>query len=134
VKEAISYLEFCIRTLGCQDRALHNYLVSLYVRVDPETLMTYLNSQGQDAAAVAYDPHFVLRLCREHKLTRACVQVSALLGQWESAVDLALKMDVDLAKQIALQPQDDSDLQRKLWLKIGKWFHHEISKSRKDLD
>lgn len=47
--------------------------------------------------------------------------MSALLGLWESAVDLALTIKVDLAKQIAnMPPHSDVDLRKKLWLKIGK--------------
>lgn len=71
---------------------------------------------------VNYDVHFALRLCREKKLTEACVQLSSLLGLWEAAVDLALTINVDLAKQIANQPsQEDMEHKKKLWLKIGEY-------------
>lgn len=66
--------------------------------------------------------HFALRLCREKELIEACVQLSALLGLWESAVDLALKVNVDLAKQTANMPQNDNELRKKLWLKIGNKY------------
>lgn len=69
---------------------------------------------------VNYDVHYALRLCRERHLAEACVQLSALLGLWESAVDLALLVSVDLAKQTAAMPQNDPELRKKLWLKIGK--------------
>lgn len=70
---------------------------------------------------VHYDVHYALRLCQEVKLTEACVQLSALLGLWTTAVDLALTISVDLAKQIAAMPSDhDDELRKKLWLKIGK--------------
>lgn len=50
------------------------------------------------------------------------MQLSSLLGLWEAAVDLALTINVDLAKQIANQPsQEDMELKKKLWLKIGKY-------------
>ena len=74
---------------------------------------------GQEASMVNYDVHYALRLCRERGLTEACVQLSALLGLWESAVDLALTVSVDLAKQTASLPQADDELTKKLWLKIG---------------
>lgn len=70
---------------------------------------------------MCYDVHFALRLCREKKLLQACVQLSALLGLWESAVDLALEIDVQLAKQTANLPQNDNELRKKLWLKIGTY-------------
>lgn len=39
---------------------------------------------------------------------------------WESAVDLALDIDTNLAKQIAnMPPQSEIELRKKLWLKIG---------------
>lgn len=47
------------------------------------------------------------------------MQLSALLGLWEIAVDLALEINVDLAKQTANRPQNDNELRKKLWLKIG---------------
>jgi hypothetical protein len=72
---------------------------------------------------VCYDIHYALRLCQERNLTEACVQLSALLGLWESAVDLALTVDVKLAKQTASLPQNDPELRKKLWLKIGKLTH-----------
>jgi hypothetical protein len=71
---------------------------------------------------VCYDIRYALRLCQERNLTEACVQLSALLGLWESAVDLALTIDVKLAQQTANLPQNDPELRKKLWLKIGKFF------------
>lgn len=66
--------------------------------------------------------HFALRLCYEKNLNRACVQLSALLGLWESAVELALTEDLELAKDIAnMSPENDLELRKKLWLKIGKY-------------
>lgn len=75
---------------------------------------------GQDISMVNYDVHYALRLCRERGLAEACVQLSALLGLWEAAVDLALLVSVDLAKQTATLPHNDPELRKKLWLKIGK--------------
>ena len=39
---------------------------------------------------VHYDPQYALRLCTEHKLTRACVLIYAALGLYEESVDQAL--------------------------------------------
>lgn len=57
-------------------------------------------------------------MCREKELKKACVQLSSTLGLWESAVELALTVDVELAKTIANMLKD-SQLKKKLWLKIG---------------
>lgn len=118
--ETVRYLEFCVNNLGCMEKAIHNLLLSLYANTQQEKLMQYLNQQGQDITMVYYDVHFALRLCREKNLIEACVQLSALLGMWETAVDLALKVSIDLAKQTANLPQNDIELRKKLWLKIGK--------------
>lgn len=45
--EAIRYLEFCVQALGVRDQAIHNYLLSLYAKLQPDKLMKYLNFQGQ---------------------------------------------------------------------------------------
>lgn len=120
VEEAIYYLEFAVHKLHVKDQAIHNYLLMLYAKFQPNGLKKYLISEGDDVSSVHYDPHYALRLCREHKLNEACVRLSALLGLWESAVDLALKENIQQAKDIASQPQCDPELQKKLWLKIAK--------------
>lgn len=82
--------------------------------------LTLILLPGQEVSMVNYDVHYALRLCREKGLTEACVQLSALLGLWQSAVDLALSVSVDLAKQTASMPTGDDELTKKLWLKIGE--------------
>lgn len=50
--EVIRYLEFCIDKLKNSDKAVHNFLVSLYAKHNPQKLMEYLNSQGQELSLV----------------------------------------------------------------------------------
>lgn len=146
-------MEYCVYKQSCQEQAIHNFLLSLYSRYKQDEVMSYISSQGsefsfllqflclkhcfslfclgQDISMVHYDVHYGLRLCQEAKLTEACVQLSALLGLWAAAVDLALTINVDLAKQIAAMPSDsDNELRKKLWLKIGNIFyiliHHDL--------
>ncbi|XP_047356828.1 vacuolar protein sorting-associated protein 18 homolog isoform X3 [Vespa velutina] len=120
-KEIIRYLEFCVYKQSCQEQAIHNFLLSLYARYKEEEVMRYISSQGQYISMVHYDVHYALRLCQEAGLTEACVQLSALLGLWTRAVDLALTIKVDLAKQIASMPSErDDTLRKKLWLKIAE--------------
>ncbi|XP_017785036.1 PREDICTED: vacuolar protein sorting-associated protein 18 homolog isoform X2 [Nicrophorus vespilloides] len=119
--EIIKYLEHCVNILKCNEKAVHNLLLSLYAKYNQTQVMEYLNSQGLNISMVNYDVYFALRLCQEKKLTRACVQLSSLLGLWESAVDMALTIDKNLAIQIANQPpQSEIELRKKLWLKIAK--------------
>lgn len=63
--EAIKYLEFCIEQLDNKDQAIHNYLLSLYAKLKPDQLMTYLNIQGtvrppQSLSAI-FIPDFIYR-------------------------------------------------------------------------
>ncbi|KAL0278891.1 UNVERIFIED_CONTAM: hypothetical protein PYX00_000572 [Menopon gallinae] len=117
---AIEYLEFAVYKLKTTDQALHNYLLSLYAKYKPDKLIHYLNKQGKEASAVHYDIHYALRLCQDRGLTEACVQLSALLGLWESAIDLALTVSVDLAIETANHHQSDPELLKRLWLKIAE--------------
>lgn len=117
--EALRYLEFCVKKLRRPDRTIHNYLISLYVRLDPAKLMDYLKQQGQDENSVCYDLKYALRICSEFGLTQACVHIYATMGLYEEAVDLALKENIELAKENADRPEDDMELRKKLWLKIA---------------
>lgn len=120
-KEIIEYLEFCIEKLKNTDKCLHNLLVSLYANFNPSKLLTYLESQKDDLSLVNYDVHFALRLCQEKDLIKACVHLSSLLSMWEQAVDLALRINTELAKEIANKsPEEDTELRKKLWLKIAQ--------------
>lgn len=118
--EAIRYLEFCVQMLSVKDQAIHNYLLSLYSKLQPDSLIVYLNMQGQDPDQVCYDLEYALRLCSEHKHQKACVHIYSTMGLYEEAVDLALQVDIDLAKLNADKPEEDEELRKKLWLKIAR--------------
>ncbi|CAB4006497.1 vacuolar sorting-associated 18 homolog [Paramuricea clavata] len=121
IEQAVRYLDFCVEILGVRDQAIHNYLLSLYVKqLDDVSLMRYLQLQGQDRDEVSYDLEYALRLCSEHDLKPACVHIYSTMGLYEEAVDLALLFDVELAKIQASKPDDDEALQKKLWLRIAR--------------
>ncbi|XP_038059367.1 vacuolar protein sorting-associated protein 18 homolog [Patiria miniata] len=120
VNEAIRYLRFCTLNLFNTEQAIHNYLLSLYAKFQPEELMEYLEQQGDIEDRVHYDLKYALRLCAEHNHKRACVHIYTTMGLYEEAVDLALQVDVDLAKQSAEKPEDDNELKKKLWLRIAR--------------
>ncbi|XP_059051527.1 vacuolar protein sorting-associated protein 18 homolog isoform X2 [Achroia grisella] len=126
ISEIIRYLEFMLQNFNVKDKAIHNYLLTLYSEYDQAALMKYLERQGQDIVLVNYDVHYALRLCREKNLSEACVKLSALLGLWESAVELALEVNLNLAKSIANLP-DDEEMQRQMWLNIAE---HVITKNQ----
>lgn len=119
--EAIRYLEFCVTRMDNKDLAIHNYLLSLYARLQPDNLMNYLQLQGEDVDEISYDVKYALRLCAECDLKRACVHIYSLMNLYEEAVDMALLVDVELAKQQADKPdEDDRDMRKKLWLRIAR--------------
>ncbi|XP_038211746.1 vacuolar protein sorting-associated protein 18 homolog isoform X2 [Zerene cesonia] len=124
--EIARYLEFMVQNYNVKDKAIHNYLLTLYVESDKPALMRYLARQGQDVTMVNYDVHYALRLCRENGLSEACVTLSALLGLWEAALELALSVDITLAKSVAAMP-DDAGTQKRLWLGVAE---HIITKNQ----
>ncbi|KPP69938.1 vacuolar protein sorting-associated protein 18-like [Scleropages formosus] len=120
INETIRYMEFCVYQLGETDEAIHNYLLSLYAKYRPESLLWYLEQEGKHSSDVHYDLKYALRLFAEHGHHRACVHVYKIMELYEEAVDLALQVDVDLAKSCADLPEDDEELRKKLWLKIAR--------------
>lgn len=61
VSEIVRYLEFILQNFNVKDKALHNYLLTLYAEHDTPALMRYLSRQGQDVTMVNYDVHYALR-------------------------------------------------------------------------
>jgi hypothetical protein len=133
LEASIYYLEFCVNKLKNEDRAIHNFLISTYV--SEQKLLAYLTEQSK-LLAVIYDPQYALRLCSEHKLTRACVLIYAAMGLYEESVDHALLVDVELARQIAGSKLRDEEMQKKLWLKVAQHVirkENDIAKAMKFL-
>ncbi|XP_048829852.1 vacuolar protein sorting-associated protein 18 homolog [Brienomyrus brachyistius] len=120
INETIRYMEFCVYELTVKDEAIHNYLLSLYAKYRPDSLLWYLEQAGIHASDIHYDLKYALRLCAEHGHHQACVLVYKIMELYEEAVDLALQVDVDLAKSCADLPEDDEELRKKLWLKIAR--------------
>lgn len=118
--EAINYLEFCVHHMQNNDQAIHNYLLSLYCQFQPDVLLEYLKFQGADSSEVCYDLKYALRLCSEHDLKAACVKIYAVMALFEEAVELALQVDVDLAKMHANQCDVDDEVRKQLWLRIAR--------------
>jgi hypothetical protein len=88
-------MEFCVNVLGETEQAIHNYLLSLYARGQPDSLLAYLEQAGASPHRVHYDLKYALRLCAEHGHHRACVHVYKVLELYEEAVDLALQVSLD---------------------------------------
>ena len=92
IKETVRYMEFCVYQLTVTEEAIHNYLLSLYAKYKPESLLWYLEQAGTHASEIHYDLKYALRLCAEHGYLQACVLVYKIMELYEEAVDLALQV------------------------------------------
>ncbi|XP_016939346.1 vacuolar protein sorting-associated protein 18 homolog [Drosophila suzukii] len=116
------YLEFAIYKLNNTDDTIHNFLLHLYAEHEPKLLMKYLEIQGRDETLVHYDIFYAHQVCTDLDVKEARVFLECMLRKWLSAVELALTFDMKLAKETASRPSD-SELRRKLWLRIA---YHDI--------
>ena len=67
-----------------------------------------------------FDLQFGLRTCLENNRKRACVRIYCAMGLYVEAVDLALSVDVELAKDSANRPpRDETTLRKRLWTRIA---------------
>ena len=131
--EAIRYLEFCVKNMGSKERAIHNYLLSLYIKHQKENVLKYLDWSGNNQDEIFYDINYALRLCTEEQelLRSACVRLHCILGQLDQAVELAL-MDAEsdglqqamgclkFAK-INADSNEANDKARRIWLRIARY-------------
>jgi len=128
---AIRYLEFSISELNVTDTAVHNYLLSLHVQYQPNSVLSYLKQQGDDVSSVCYDVKYALRLCLqaltstcEDKFTLhlSCVHLYIIMKLYEEAVAMALQVGVNEAKEVVLlqQIENEVEIKKKLWLMIAK--------------
>jgi len=131
--QAVRYLLFEINNRSSTDAAIHNTLISIYASHpsnDETTFLTYLKSQSPDTAPstkletlrqLPYDADFALRLCVQYSRIRACVHIYTTMGQYASAVELALHHgETDLAIDVAECPEHEAGLRKKLWLAIAR--------------
>eukprot|EP00877_Chromochloris_zofingiensis_P007678 jgi/Chrzof1/3163/Cz12g14060.t1 len=120
-EQVLMYISYAIDHLQCEDSAIHNLAVALLSSdADERRLLEFLQRARNLLGRPFYDPKYALRLVKERGRPRACVKLLCELGLFEDAVDLALAVDLDLAKAVASGPEDDDTLRRKLWLGIAK--------------
>lgn len=122
--QAARYLNYCVNQLQSTDPAIHNTLISIYASHSSPSetaLMSYLSAQSLNAKPL-YDTDFAFRLCIQHSRVQSAVHIYSTMGEYSSAVDLALKHnDIDLASSVADRPSDtDPALRKKLWLAVAK--------------
>ncbi len=122
--QAVRYLLFCINTLHTTNPAIHNTLLSIYaLHPSPSetALLKYLSTAGLSTPP-PYDADFAFRLCIQHNRVQSAVHIYSSMGEYASAVNLALKHDeIDLASLVADRPSDsDPALRKRLWLEVAK--------------
>ena len=68
-----------------------------------------------------YDVKYALRVCIQEGKKEACVFIYSLLGLYEEAVELALTVDIQLAKFCADKAEDE-ETRKKLWLLVARFL------------
>lgn len=120
--QTIRYLEHAINILKTDSKVIHTHLFELYAKYrDEETLINYLESQlsDEEAQQCRLDLQLCLRLCTGLKLTKTCVKLYSAMELYDEALNLALDIDIELAKEIASKPESE-ETQKRLWLAIGE--------------
>ena len=152
---SIKYLEGVIAQ-GSRSRAIFNYLTSLYSALDDEGplfrfLSTYVppsassssNSggisemmikQAQEENSSPLDKSHALRtILRTGRHFRSAVKLYMGFGMRQQAVELALKVDPTLARELA-RKSEDKDEKKRLWLMIARnAAAHGTSRDGKDI-
>lgn len=130
---AIRYLEHCIGrrppsgSMGSAgvDSAIYNYLLQLYAQQNDDTdLLRFLFTATTPRPDQRYMPSpldlkYALRICTQHGKTRACVHIYSCMELYEEAVELALRVDIGLAKENASKPKNE-EMAKRLWLMIAR--------------
>lgn len=140
----VKYLEGVIKQ-GCKSSAVYSYLISLYIKLDDEEpLLAFLSTHvpasstipearkrallsgeifdfgGDDTGSGPLDMPYALRAVLETgRHFRSAVKLYMGFGMRQQAVELALKVDPALARELA---QDSVELEerKRLWLMIAK--------------
>ncbi|RMD42818.1 hypothetical protein DV735_g2301, partial [Chaetothyriales sp. CBS 134920] len=119
--QAVRYLNFVVNNVPDCPAAVHNTLISIMASSSSSSesaLLTYLDTQPSPPL---YDPDFALRLCIQHNRVQSCVHIYSAMGQYQRAVELALKHDdINLAAIVADRLDDSDKMRRKLWLLIAE--------------
>lgn len=140
---AITYMEGVIK-LGSKSPAIYNYLISLYASIEDEgPLFRFLSThvppatsststidtggigdlllkQANDEKRTPLDKSYALRtILRTGRHFRSAVKLYMGYGMRQQAVELALKVDPSLARELARQ-SDDKDEMKRLWLMIAR--------------
>jgi vacuolar protein sorting-associated protein 18 len=117
VEEGIRFLYYFIFVDRCEDEAVHNGLLNLYVKAnDDAKLHSFLTYQD-----AKYDKRYALNLCLGSNKVNACVYLYGAMGLYEEAVDVALRNgNVKLARVSADRVEGDDERRKQLWMSIAR--------------
>ncbi|KAI8983923.1 Pep3/Vps18/deep orange family-domain-containing protein [Mycotypha africana] len=128
--ECIRYLTHVISFFNNTDPVVHNLLITLYAMQptrDETAILSFLTNEGRETH---YDLAHAFNLCRQYNRAQSCVHIYSLLGLYEDAVDLALKVtqnnsalledNLELAYINADRPVDSHSFRKRLWIRIAK--------------
>ncbi|WPT18155.1 Vacuolar sorting protein 18 [Picochlorum sp. SENEW3] len=121
--EVARYLKFCVEVRGVVEPAIHDFYISILCIDEKNSaeLLQLIKQSKNPFGAPLYDPVRALRLCSLWQRKDAIVLLLSEVGMWNEAIDQALSISTEYAKEIASEYQgDDDDLRKGIWLKIVK--------------
>ena len=96
-REAIRFLQHAVTRQMCTHGSVHNCLLLLLVDrfpEDPNALMRYVAGAGMSSGGKAhYDQALAGKLCEETGALKAAIHIHCDVGDYEYAVELALRVD-----------------------------------------
>lgn len=116
--ELVKYLEHCV-SIGLTKPIIYNTLVTIYAEVNEKKLYEFLETRNHQNR-IYYDIEYAHKICAEKNLKKASVILYTIEEDFENAVDVALDVDMALAKKIANSSTINEDVARKLWLRIAR--------------
>ena len=121
----VKYLEGAIK-LGCKSTSVFNYLIILFSDMEDEVplhrfLSTHLpNRPSKTYKASPLDMPYALRVVlKTGRHFRSAVKLYMAFGMRQQAVELAIKVDPDMAREIARE-SITAEEQKRLWLMIAR--------------
>lgn len=121
--EVARYLKFCVEVRGVVEPAIHDFYISILCidEKNTEELLQFIQQSKDPLGIPLYDPVRALRLCTLSERKHAIVLLLSEVGMWTDAIEKALEINIDYAKDIASKYEgDDDDLRKGMWLKIVK--------------
>ncbi|CAB3403720.1 unnamed protein product [Caenorhabditis bovis] len=137
--QAIKYLEIVMNFRLPMGKFLHNLFVQLMAKYRSEKLIVYFKRHGTIRSTIPYDFDFAMRTCEQAGITSCIVYLYCVAEMYSDAVEKALEIDVELAKEYVRLIDEGSDefmfgvdenskasnkfdaeYKKQIWIKIAK--------------